>query len=51
MDKADESSPKGPGFDLHSDLKINSVYSMAVMTNSPMTTLTFNRMPKSEGRT
>ena len=50
MVKADNSSPRWPGFDSCENLKLFSVYSMDVMDNEPLTCLTLNRLEKSDGQ-
>ena len=46
MFKADNFSPRGPGFESHESKKAFSVYSMYAMINASMTRLTLNRLQK-----
>ena len=48
--KADDSDPRGPGFDSCERITF-SVYSMDGMIYAPLTCLTLNRLLKSNGRT
>ena len=44
MVKADDSGPRGPGFDSHESLETFCVHSIDVTINTPMTCLTLNKL-------